>query len=94
MQCNSTNFTTGTLLNFLGFIKNYAACRPAACKKFQQSQLGYVQKTGPSIEKTDDKLDGSAKRRFWNFSMIRQKIVHKNVKNNGKSLGNDFLMFH
>ena len=39
MQCNSTRFTTGTLLNFLGFIKNYPACRPAACKKFQQSQL-------------------------------------------------------
>ena len=39
MQCNSTRLTTGTLLNFLGFIKNYPACRPAACKKFQQSQL-------------------------------------------------------
>ena len=40
MQCNSTRFITGTLLNFLGLIKNYPACRPAACKKFQQSQLG------------------------------------------------------
>ena len=40
MQCNSTRFTTGTFLNFLGFITNYPACRPAACKKFQQSQLG------------------------------------------------------
>ena len=40
MQCNSTRCTTGTLLKFLGFIQNYAACRPAACKKFQQSQLG------------------------------------------------------
>ena len=40
MQCNSTRFTTGILLNFLRFIKNYPACRPAACKKFQQSQLG------------------------------------------------------
>ena len=28
-------------LNFLGFINNYPACRPAACKKFLQSQLGY-----------------------------------------------------
>ena len=27
-------------LNFLGFIKNYPACRPAACKKLLQSQLG------------------------------------------------------
>ena len=43
MQCNSTRFTTGTFLNFLGFITNYPACRPAACKKFQQSQLGYCQ---------------------------------------------------
>ena len=30
-------------LNFLGFIKNYPACRPAAYKKLLQSQLG-----GPS----------------------------------------------
>ena len=29
-------------LNFLGFIKNYPACRPAACKKFLQSQLGLL----------------------------------------------------
>ena len=42
MQCNSTRFTTGNLLSFLGFIKNYPACRPAACKKFQQSQLGLL----------------------------------------------------
>ena len=27
-------------LNFLGFINNYPACRPATCKKFLQSQLG------------------------------------------------------
>ena len=27
-------------LNFLGFIINYPACRPAACKKFLLSQLG------------------------------------------------------
>ena len=27
-------------LNFLGFLKNYPACRPAACKKLLQSQLG------------------------------------------------------
>ena len=40
MQCNSTRFTNGCILNFLGFIKNYPACRPAACKKFKQSQLG------------------------------------------------------
>ena len=33
-------FTTGTILNFLGFIKNYPVCRTAACKKLQQSQLG------------------------------------------------------
>ena len=43
MQCNPTRFTTGTLLIFLGFIKNYPACSPAACKKFQQSQLGDTQ---------------------------------------------------
>ena len=42
MQCNSTRFTNGCILNFLGFIKNYPACRPAACKKFKQSQLGYL----------------------------------------------------
>ena len=42
MQGNSARFTTGTLLNFLDFIKNYTACRPAACKKFQQSQLGWL----------------------------------------------------
>ena len=50
MQCNSTRFTTGTLLKFLGFITlflflgNYPACRPAPCKKFQQSQLGQRRK--------------------------------------------------
>ena len=27
-------------LNILGFINNYPACRPAALKKFLQSQLG------------------------------------------------------
>ena len=42
MQCNSTRFTTGSLLNFLVFLKNYPACRPATCKKFKQTQLGYV----------------------------------------------------
>ena len=40
MQCNSTRFTTWITLNCLGFINNYPACRPAACKKFLQSQLG------------------------------------------------------
>ena len=40
MQCNSTRFTNGCILNFLGFKKNYPACRPAACKKFKQSQRG------------------------------------------------------
>ena len=40
MQGNSARFTTGTFLNFLGFITNYPVCRPAACKKFQQFQLG------------------------------------------------------
>ena len=43
MQSNSTNFTghsTVTSLNFLNFIKDYPACRPAAYKKFQQSHLG------------------------------------------------------
>ena len=43
MQCNSTRLTTGTLLNFLGFFKKITpACRPAACKKFQRSQLRYL----------------------------------------------------
>ena len=28
------------LLNFLGFMENFPACRPGACKIFQQSQLG------------------------------------------------------
>ena len=40
MQCNSTTFTAGCLLNFRFFIKNYPACRPAACKKFKPIQLG------------------------------------------------------
>ena len=43
-QCNSTRFTTGRLLNFLGFIKKYPACMPAACKKFKHSQLGCTEK--------------------------------------------------
>ena len=30
MQCNSTRFTARTLLNSLGFVKNYPAYRPAA----------------------------------------------------------------
>ena len=29
-----------TFTEFLGFIKNYPACRPAACKKFLRFQLG------------------------------------------------------
>ena len=32
---NATRFTTGSLLNFLGFIESNPVCRPAACKKFQ-----------------------------------------------------------
>ena len=28
-------------LNFLRFINNFLACRPAACKKFRQSHSGY-----------------------------------------------------
>ena len=37
MQCNSTRFTNGCTLNFLGFIKKITF---AACKMFKQSQLG------------------------------------------------------
>ena len=40
MQCNSRKLTTATLLSFLGIIKNYPACKPAAYKRFQQPQLG------------------------------------------------------
>ena len=45
MQHNPIRFTTGTVLNILGFIKKYLRhvnSRPAACKNFQQCQLGCV----------------------------------------------------
>ena len=40
-KCSVTiqNLPSEIPLNFLGFINNYPACRPAACKKFLQSQL-------------------------------------------------------
>ena len=53
MQCKSTRFTTEPLLNFLVFIKIYPACRPAACKKFQQSQLG-TERARMTLQKTDN----------------------------------------
>ena len=43
MQCNSPSFNIRSSLSFLGFIKNYPACSPAACKKFLEFQLGYSQ---------------------------------------------------
>ena len=39
LQRNFTKFTNGTFLNFLSLMRNYPACRPAVCEKFQQSQL-------------------------------------------------------
>ena len=41
-------------LNFLGFINNYPARRPAACKKFLQSQLGYGTTSGQKAVKKRD----------------------------------------
>ena len=68
MQCNSTRFTNGCILKFLGFIKNYPACRPAACKKFKQSQLG------PLIVKNDlDSIKGDQ-------NLLNEKIFWKTVK--------------
>ena len=67
MQCNSTRFTTGTLLNFLGCIKNYPACRPAACKKFQQSRLGKYE----NILKEKDIAKSSG---------IPKTVIHSNKK--------------
>ena len=46
MQGSFTRFFPARCLNCLGFIKNFPACRPAACKKFKQSQLGIC----PSIQ--------------------------------------------
>ena len=37
--CNSSFFSAKTLLDFLGFINKYSACRTAIFMKFQQSQL-------------------------------------------------------
>ena len=40
MQCNSTKFTTETLLNFQIFIERLPCVQAsAACKKFKQSEL-------------------------------------------------------
>ena len=63
MQCNSTKFTNGCILNFLGFIKHCPACRPAACKKFQQSQLGHesFRKFQKIVIKVADNIEVHAK---------------------------------
>ena len=41
MQGSFTRIFPARSQNFLGFIKNFPACTPAACKKFKQSRLGW-----------------------------------------------------
>ena len=40
---NAVGFTTETIVIFLCLMENYHACRPAACQKFQQSELVYLE---------------------------------------------------
>ena len=42
MRVSFTRIFPARSLNFLGSIKNFSACRPAACKKFKQSQLVFA----------------------------------------------------
>ena len=75
-------FTTGTLLNFLGFIKKYPGCRPAACKKFQQSQLEFLPFWENSVQYLNDsvvKSSSNSQLKLWWFNATKRSRNGKNV---------------
>ena len=84
MKCNSTRFTNGCILKFLGFIKHYPACRPAAFKTFKQSQLGLASEGNLRFEQARNSicLHIASEGEISNKSNLVSNIKYRSVKYN------------